>query len=77
MGLGVGPSLKGGRWVAPQEVLGAISVSVFVQFLDGFTLQAVTTLNKVVRAAVQQEEHIYTMDNPRFIHGSGMKTLSN
>lgn len=48
-----------------------------LKFLDGLTMQAVTTLNKVVRAAVQQEKHIYTVDNPKFIHGTGMKTLSN
>ena len=46
-----------------------------MQFLDGLTLLAVMTLNKVVRAAVQQERHIYTVDNPRFIHGAGMKTI--
>ena len=46
-----------------------------MQFLDGLTVLAVTTLNKVVRAAVQQEDHIYTVDNPRFIHGAGMKTI--
>ncbi|DBA83855.1 hypothetical protein WJX77_008056 [Trebouxia sp. C0004] len=46
-----------------------------LKFLDGLTLLAVTTLNKVVRAAVQQEDHIYTVDNPRFIHGAGMKTI--
>lgn len=46
-----------------------------MQFLDGLTLLAVMTLNKVVRAAVQQEDHIYTVDNPRFIYGAGMKTI--
>ena len=46
-----------------------------MQFLDGLTLLAVMTLNKVVRAAVHQEHHIYTVDNPRFIHGAGMKTI--
>lgn len=43
-----------------------------LKFLDGLTLLAVTTLNKVVRAAVQQEQHTYTEDNPRFIHGTGL-----
>lgn len=57
--------------------MGSPTKAVCLQFLDGLTLQAVTTLNKVVRAAVQQEKHIYTVDNPRFIHGSGMKTLSS
>ncbi len=46
-----------------------------MQFLDGLTLLAVSTLNKVVRAAVEHEQHIYSMDNPRFIHGTGMKTI--
>lgn len=43
--------------------------------MDGLTLLAVSTLNKVVRAAVEHEQHIYSMDNPRFIHGTGMKTI--
>ncbi len=51
------------------------TLNTLMQFLDGLTLLAVTTLNKVVRAAVQQEDHIYTVDNPRFIHGAGMKTI--
>ncbi|KAL3138825.1 hypothetical protein ABBQ32_005660 [Trebouxia sp. C0010 RCD-2024] len=63
----------------PAELDGLIKdrLNSQLKFLDGLTLQAVMTLNKVVRAAVQQEEHIYTVDNPRFIHGSGMKTLSS
>ena len=33
------------------------------------------TLNNIVRKAIREEQHIYTIDNPRFIHGDGMKTL--
>ncbi len=46
------------------------------QFLDGPTLQAVQTLNKVVRTAVAAEQHIYTRAAPRFIHGEGSTTLA-
>ncbi len=46
------------------------------QFLDGPTLQAVQTLNKVVRTAVAAETHIYTRAAPRFIHGEGSTTLA-
>ena len=74
---GIGLFLHQGQQGPFQLMGGAILLRQCVlQFLDGLTLRAVTTLNKVVRAAVQQEEHVYTVDNPRFIHGSGMKTLS-
>ncbi len=46
-----------------------------LQFLDGATVQAVQFMNKVVRTALAQEQHIYTVDKPRFIHGSGHVTI--
>ncbi len=46
-----------------------------VQFLDGTTLRAIMSLNKIVRKMVAEESHIYTVSNPRFIHGEGYKSL--
>ncbi len=46
-----------------------------MQFLDGSTLRAVMSLNKIVRKMVAEESHIYTVSNPRFIHGEGYKSL--
>lgn len=46
-----------------------------VQFLDGATLVSISTLNKIVRKMVNEESHIFTVDNPRFIFGEGYKTL--
>ncbi|KAK9815705.1 hypothetical protein WJX72_008341 [[Myrmecia] bisecta] len=46
-----------------------------LQFLDGETLGAIMTLNKVVRKALRDEKHVYTVDQPRFIHGDGIKAL--
>lgn len=46
-----------------------------MQFLDGATLTGVATLNKIVRKMVDNETHIFTVDNPRFIYGEGYKTL--
>ena len=46
-----------------------------LQFLDGGTVQAVQHLNKVVRTALAEEQHILTVDNPRFIHGTGTVTI--
>ena len=46
------------------------------QFLDGPTLQAVQTLNKVVRTAVAAEKHIYTRAAPRYLHGEGVTSLA-
>jgi hypothetical protein len=45
------------------------------QFLDGGTVQAVQFLNKVVRTALAEEQHILTVDNPRFIHGTGTVSI--
>ena len=46
-----------------------------VQYLDGATLKAACALNKPVRTALAKEQHIYSLDKPRFIHGAGVKTL--
>lgn len=46
-----------------------------LQFLDGATLTGIMALNKITRRAVAEETHIYTVDNPKFIHGDGIKTL--
>lgn len=46
-----------------------------LEFLDGATLVAVATLNKIVRKVVADETHIFTVDNPKFIFGEGYKTL--
>ncbi len=42
-----------------------------MQFLDGATLTGIMALNKVTRKALADETHIYTVDNPKFIHGDG------
>lgn len=42
-----------------------------MQFLDGATLTGIMALNKVTRKALATETHIYTVDNPKFIHGDG------
>lgn len=62
----------------PPEHQAALAHSALraAQFLDGPTLQAVQTLNKVVRTAVAAETHIYTRAAPRFIHGEGSTTLA-
>ena len=52
-----------------------LTAALCVQYLDGATLKALCALNKPVRAALASEQHIYSLDKPRFIHGSGMKTL--
>lgn len=41
-------------------------------FMDGATLKGCMNLNKKVRTAVANEKRIYTVDNPCFIHGSGL-----
>lgn len=46
-----------------------------LKFLDGVTLVGVMSINKPTRAAIAAESHIYTVKNPKFIHGDGIKTL--
>mmetsp|Transcript_16477 Transcript_16477/g.49344 ORF Transcript_16477/g.49344 Transcript_16477/m.49344 type:complete len:315 (-) Transcript_16477:353-1297(-) len=46
-----------------------------LKFLDGTTLRGIMSINKQTRAAIAAETHIYTVDNPKFIHGDGIKTL--
>ena len=54
-------------WAAPDLAV--------LQYLDGATLKAACALNKPVRTALAKEQHIYSLDKPRFIHGTGVKTL--
>lgn len=71
--------MPGNKLVAPRWLLlnymRSPVLPAALQFLDGETLTSVMTLNKIVRKAIREERHIYTVDNPRFIHGDGMKTL--
>lgn len=46
-----------------------------LKFLDGVTLMGIMAVNKQTRAALAAETHIYTVENPKFIHGDGIKTL--
>jgi hypothetical protein len=46
-----------------------------MQFLDGATLTGIMALNKVTRKAIADETHIYTVDNPKFIHGDGAPAM--
>lgn len=48
-------------------------VSKELNFLDGATMQSVVTLNKCVRKSLEAEKHVYTLDNPKFIHGKGLQ----
>ncbi|GMH42903.1 hypothetical protein BSKO_10825 [Bryopsis sp. KO-2023] len=52
------------------------SIQGELKFLDGATWTGVSSLNKIVRGKVDDETHIYSKDNPRFIHGQGIKTLA-
>lgn len=42
-----------------------------LQYLDGETLVAMTTLNKTVRRSLAKETHVYTEDTARFVYGHG------
>lgn len=44
-------------------------------FLDGCTWQRICSLPKPVRQTIEQEQHILSVDNPKFIHGQGVKSL--
>lgn len=46
-----------------------------LKFLDGKTLVGIMSINMQTRAAIAAESHIYTVQNPKFIHGDGIKAL--
>lgn len=63
-------------WHQPTSKIDRMLTPIWsVQFLDGATLTGVALLNKIVRKMVDNETHIFTLDNPRFIYGEGYKTL--
>lgn len=47
-------------------------VSGELGFFDGATWGGVTKLNKHVRKVLAEEKHILSVENPKFIHGSGL-----
>lgn len=61
---------------APMSLWPDSPARVRVQFLDGPTLQAAQTMNKVVRRALEAETHVYTRAAPRFLHGEGSHELA-
>jgi hypothetical protein len=42
-------------------------------FLDGATWHGISTLPRPVRKIVDSERNILTVENPRFIHGTGLQ----
>lgn len=50
----------------------AARISGELEFVDGCTFLGLTQLNKMLRKALAEETEIYTMDNPKFIHGGGV-----
>ena len=56
-----------------QQIWRETDAELVLQFLDGATLLSVATLNKIVRKMVENETHIFTVDNPRFIFGEGLQ----
>lgn len=61
--------------MAKSKAGASTDLCVILQFLDGATVQAVQFMNKVVRTALAKEQHIFTVENPRFIHGAGHVTI--
>lgn len=50
-------------------------ISGELSFLDGATWQRIRGLTKPVRRALAAEKHVLSVDNPRFLYGTGVKTL--
>lgn len=61
---------------ADLDQLAAERIEGKLKMFDGETFGAVSTMTKPVRIALAEEQELYTKDNPRFIHGSGMKSLA-
>jgi thermospermine synthase len=54
---------------AEERIAGALSM------FDGRTFEAVSSLVKPVRLALENETELFTADNPKFIYGAGLKQL--
>ena len=67
---------KGGSPLLPAEKLDEVIAERFgpsgLSFLDGEAIHGVAALNKGVRTSLANETGIYTVDNPKFIHGQGI-----
>lgn len=61
--------------VMDKRITARIAVDDAMWFLDGCTWQRVCALCKPVRKIIDDERHILSVDNPKFIHGQGVKTL--
>mmetsp|Transcript_9443 Transcript_9443/g.57618 ORF Transcript_9443/g.57618 Transcript_9443/m.57618 type:complete len:161 (-) Transcript_9443:118-600(-) len=63
------------KFLGADEMDARISVRLSKElgFLDGATMQSIASLNKHVRRGIEKEEHIYTLENPKFIHGQGLQ----
>lgn len=44
-----------------------------LSFLDARTFDGLTRLNKHLHQSLKNEEHVFTADDPRFIHGQGVR----
>ena len=63
--------------LSPDEMDARIAerLTAETEFLDGGSWQGVTSLSKPVRNTLKNETHVYTVENPKFIPGQGVKTL--
>ena len=63
--------------LSPEEMDARIAerLTAETEFLDGGSWQGVTSLSKPVRNTLKNETHVYTVENPKFIPGQGVKTL--
>lgn len=60
--------------VTPEELEGRLAERGIsgLAFLDASSWTRVSTLSKPVRAAIEAERHILTVNSPRFMHGQGL-----
>lgn len=45
-------------------------------FMDGEAYTSITSLCKSIRKTLAEETYVYSLENPRFIHGQGQETHS-
>lgn len=65
--------------LTPDELDQAITSRIDgdLKFMDGEAYTSITSICKSIRKTLTEETYVYSVENPRFIHGHGQETHSH
>ena len=65
--------------LTPDELDKAIETRINgdLKFMDGEAYTSITSICKSIRKTLEEETYVYSVENPRFIHGHGQETHSH